>query len=112
MAAEEPEMDIDAVVAGYNNIRTALEWAVKTAQDLTKRVEAIDKRLLSVDATIALLRNQVEYTGYQVDAGDHLKEWMMEEKDKDATDFPMSKKELQAGLEDYMRRSGATITDD
>lgn len=77
----------------------------KTTSAVNTRLDKMDNRMTALETGYNEMKNINAYKNYSVDAEDTLKEWMMQEKDKDPHDYPMSKNEISKAFADHAKRS-------
>jgi len=84
----------------------AVEKLIQMMQNMDEKIDNINDKMLKLERDCTELTKNNEYKNYSFEADDALKEWMMEEKNKDSLDHPMSKNEIQKAFVDYNKRSG------
>lgn len=117
--------DVENPSANYDSdlIEKALEKIIKQVSDMSASLEKMEERIASMDKKVKKLKDiparvtvleadmqevsrkisgmsyNLETTSYNTQAEEHLRDYMMEEKDRDATDTMMSGNEIGSKME-------------
>lgn len=114
-------MDVEKVKEAKDRevLTKAVEKLVKLNQDQGAEITALKLRIKKIEDDYAELRTDVainksntDIANFHANAEEDLYNFMMNEKDEDATDLPMTKADIQRGLQKYVERSGVKVIDD
>jgi hypothetical protein len=84
-----------------------LEEKENKNRETNKKENDLLKALLTkIETKVNQMGAMVSYSHHITTTEEDVKNWMMEEKDKDATDYQMTKEEIARGFRDYKDRRG------
>lgn len=120
--AENPEANYEGVmVKAMEKLVKQVSDMEKLTNEMSKHIEKLTAKVASLDGTqermsniefrmenihmrVEQMRHDVDITSYDAHADEDMRQWMMEEKDKDAVDTMMTGRDIARGFEDIHER--------
>ena len=91
--------DFDILVRSVEKLVKSYKDSQVTIVDILKKMEKIENNILEIKGDIETTRAEANIVKFNTEADEDLYAYMMDEKSKEAVDFPMTKSEIEKNIE-------------
>jgi hypothetical protein len=102
---------VEKLVRVNQELRDLLNGALKEIDNLKAKYTQLEDTVLKIKTDLQIQKSHSEIAHFNATADEDLYHYMIGEKDQDAVDYPMTKKEIERGLKKYVESSGVKVVD-